>query len=228
MVVRGSAWLAASCTSLSGTPASEYGRDEGVAQGVGADRLGDACSPGDASDDPAGTKTVEALPASGGEDRSADPFADGEVDRPGGARGHGYGDGLATLADDGERPMAPFDAESFDVGADRFGDPEAVEGQQRDQGMLGGGAESGGDQLDADLVAVQADGVRLVVEAGSTDVDCRGVGEKTLLFGVSVEAADRAEPAGNRRPRPPPDLEFPAVGLDIGALRKLGGSGVPR
>jgi hypothetical protein len=94
--------------------------------------------------------------------------------------------------------------------------------------MLGGGAESGGDQLDADLVAVQADGVRLVVEAGSTDVDCRGVGEKTLLFGVSVEAADRAEPAGNRRPRPPPDLEFPAVGLDIGALRKLGGSGVPR
>ena len=35
--------------------------------------------------------------------------------------------------------MSSFDAEGFDVGADRFGDPQPVEGQQGDQGMLGGG-----------------------------------------------------------------------------------------
>lgn len=39
--------------------------------------------------------------------------------------------------------------------------------------VLGGGAESGGHQQGADLVGVQADGVRLVVEVGSTNMDHR-------------------------------------------------------
>jgi len=55
--VRWSAWLAASCTSRSGTPSSraaENRGDEGVAQSVRPDPLEDACSAGDATHDPTG------------------------------------------------------------------------------------------------------------------------------------------------------------------------------
>jgi hypothetical protein len=45
------------------------------------------------------------------------------------------------------------------VRARGLGDPQAVDGQQRDQGMLGGRPEPGRDQQRADLVAVQAGGV---------------------------------------------------------------------
>jgi hypothetical protein len=37
--------------------------------------------------------------------------------------------------------------------------PEPVEGEQGDHGVLGGGAEPGGDQEGADLVTVQGGGV---------------------------------------------------------------------
>ncbi len=42
--------------------------------------------------------------------------------------------------------MPSLDAERLDVGPDRFGYPQPVERQQRDQGVLGGGAEPGGDE----------------------------------------------------------------------------------
>ena len=41
-------------------------------------------------------------------------------------------------------------------------------------------------QLGADLVAVQADRVGLVVQAGPANMDCRGVVEEVLFHGVSV------------------------------------------
>ena len=48
--------------------------------------------------------------------------------------------------------------------AESFGDAQAVDGQQRDQRVLGRGAESGRDQQRPDLVAVQPDCVRLVIQ----------------------------------------------------------------
>ena len=58
--------------------------------------------------------------------------------------------------------------------------------------MLGGRAEPGGDQQCADLVAVQAGGVRLVVQAGPADMHCRGMIQQFLLDGVPVEPRYRA------------------------------------
>jgi hypothetical protein len=40
----------------------------------------------------------------------------------------------------------PLHAEGLDVGADRLGDPQAVQREERDEGVLGRGAEAGGDQ----------------------------------------------------------------------------------
>ena len=54
-----------------------------------------------------------------------------EVDRPGGARGERDGDDLAALAQHGQGAVPAFETELVDVGAERFGDPQPVDRQQR-------------------------------------------------------------------------------------------------
>jgi hypothetical protein len=46
--------------------------------------------------------------------------------------------------------------------------------------VLGGGAEPGSDQR-ADLVTIQAGGVRLVIQTRAADVDCQGVIQQFFL-----------------------------------------------
>jgi len=58
----------------------------------------------------------------------------------------------------------------IDIRSGCLGDPQAVEGQQGDQGVLGGLAESGGDQERADLVAVQGGGLRLYHAASGAHI----------------------------------------------------------
>jgi len=48
-------------------------------------------------------------------------------------------------------------------------------------------------------------------------MDRRGRGDEGFLFGVTVEAGDRAQPAGDRRCRPALRLELTAEGLDVTA-----------
>ena len=88
---------------------------------------------GDAAHDPAGGVTVEPAAVGAEEDRSFAAFADGEVDGPGGAGRERDGDDLAALAQDGQGAVAALEAEAFDVGAGRFGDPQPVEGEQADR-----------------------------------------------------------------------------------------------
>ncbi len=155
---------------------------------MGADRLGDPGPPGDPSDDPSRAVTVEATTVRCGEDRSGAAFADREVHGPGRARRQRDGDGLASLAQHRPGPMPPLDAEGLDVRPDGFGHPQPVEGQQRDQGVLAGRTEDLGDEQGADLVAVQADGLDLVVDPGTAGMDSRGVRDRAFLFCVAVEA----------------------------------------
>ena len=83
--------------------------------------------------------------------------------------------------------------------------------------MLGGGAEPGGDQELADLVAVQAGGMGLVVQPRHADVHGRGMVEQFLLDRVLVEPGGRAQPASNRGPGPPGGFEVGAEALDVRA-----------
>jgi hypothetical protein len=55
------------------------------------------------------------------------------------------------------------------------------------QRMLGWRAEPGSDQQRAELVAVQSDGVGLVVDSWPSDVRGRGVLQEFLFDGVPVE-----------------------------------------
>jgi hypothetical protein len=69
------------------------------------DGLADPGAAGGLADDPPGAVPVQALPVRGQEHRPAGPFPDGQVDRPGGPRGHRDGHNLAALAGDGQRPV---------------------------------------------------------------------------------------------------------------------------
>jgi hypothetical protein len=124
---------------------------------------------------------------------------------------------LPPFADDGEGAVAALESQVLDVGADGLGDPQPVERQHTDQGVIAAAGQSGGDQHGADLVAVQAGGVGLVVKARSPHVRRRGHGDQALLFGVPVEARHRAQPTSDRGPGPPEGLEVTGEPLDVGA-----------
>ena len=151
----------------------ERGGDERVPQGVGSDPLGDPGPASDAAHDPARGVPIESVAVGAAEDRSFAAFTDGEIDRPRGAGRERDGHDLAALAQDRQGAVAAFEAELFDVGAGRFGDAQPVECQQADERVVAGAGEPGRDQQGADLVAVQARGVRLVVEARTPHVHRR-------------------------------------------------------
>jgi hypothetical protein len=74
---------------------------------------------------------------------------------------------LPALAGDGQGPVAAFGAQGLDTGAGGFGDPQPVQGEQRDQSMLWRRPKTElGEMLVAELVAVQPGGVLLVVQPG--------------------------------------------------------------
>ena len=122
------------------------------------------------ADDPSGGVAVEACAVVAEEDRSLAAFADREVDGAGGSGCERDGDDLAALAQDREGAVPAFEAERFDVRADRFGDAQPVEREQAIRAWSWGLAEPGGDEHGADFVAVESGRVRLVVESRAADV----------------------------------------------------------
>jgi hypothetical protein len=141
---------------------------ERVTERVGSHALGDPGPSADAAHDPPGSVSVDPLAVGSDEDRAVAAFADRQIDgprRPGCER---YGHDLAAFAHDGERAVAALEPEVIDVCADGLGDPQPVESQQADQRVVPAAGQPRGDQHGADLVAVQASGVGLVVQAGST------------------------------------------------------------
>jgi len=133
---------------------------------------------------------------------------------PGGARHQRGGDDLAALTGDHQGPVPAFDAQSLDVGAGGLGDAQPVEGQQRDQRMLGGLTEPGGDQQRAELVAVQPGGVRVIVQARTADMSGWRVLEQVFLDGLPVEPGHGAQAAGDRGPGA-------AAGHQVGAKHSM-------
>jgi len=198
-------------------PGVEGGGDERMPERVRADALADPGVAGEATDDASGAAAVQPPPGRGEEDRPLGPLADGEVDRPGGARRERDSDDLAALAQHGEGAMPPFGAERFDVGAERLRDAQPVQREQRHQGVLGRGTEPGGNQDGAELVAVQGGGMRLVVHPGPADMRGGRVAEQPLLDRVPVEAGHGRKPPGDRAARPAAVLELAGVALDVGS-----------
>ena len=83
--------------------------------------------------------------------------------------------------------------------------------------MLTRRTEPGSDQQGAELVAVQADRVRLLIQAGTADMSGRGMVEQLFLNRVPVEPGDGAQPASDGGPGPAADLQVTGEALDVGA-----------
>ena len=98
------------------------------------------------------------------------PFPDGQVDRPGRARGQRKGDHLAPFAGDRQGPVPAFQAEVLDVRSGGFRDPQPIQREQGDQRVLGRRPEPGGDRQGAKLVPVERDGMGLVVHPRTADM----------------------------------------------------------
>jgi hypothetical protein len=216
IVVRGSAWRRLPEHRQRDAGVQGCG-DECLAEGARPYGLGDADPAGGAPDDPPSAVAVQPPAIRRQEDRSFAAFADGEVNRAGGAGCQRDGDDLAALARDHQGTVAALSAEGLDVRAGRLRYLQAVQGQQRDQRVLGCRAEPGSDEQGARLVAVQPGGVRLVIQAGPADMGGRGVIQQFFLDGIPVEPGDRAQPAGDRGPGPSPSLDVTREALDVGA-----------
>jgi hypothetical protein len=104
-----------------------------------------------------------------------------------------------------------FQAQLLDVRAGRLRYPQPVEGQQREESVLGGRSEPCGDQEGTKLVAVQGGGVRYSpAGVGGRAPQASGLG--VLLDGVLV-ARDGAQPPGDGCAGMAASLQFPGEGL---------------
>ena len=89
---------------------------------------------------------------------------------------------------------------------------------KRREGVVARRGEASFDQERAKLVAVEPDGVGLVVEARPPDVHRGGVVDETFRLGVAVEADDRGEATSDRGARLAGGLQHAGEGLDVGAV----------
>jgi len=81
--------------------------------------------------------------------------------------------------------------------------------------MLGQRAEPGGDQQRAELVAVQRDGMRVIIHPDGGH-ERRGVLEEVLFDGVLVEPGDGAQPPGDGGAGPAAGFQVAGEAFDVG------------
>jgi hypothetical protein len=83
--------------------------------------------------------------------------------------------------------------------------------------MLGRRTQPGGHQQRAELVTVQRDRMRLVIDSRTTDVGGRRVLEEFFFDGVFVEPGDRAHPPGDGRAGQAPGFQLSGEAFDVRA-----------
>jgi len=77
--------------------------------------------------------------------------------------------------------------------------------------------EPGGNKQRLGFVAVQPDGVRVIVQPGTADMGGRGVIEEVFLDGVPLEPGDGAQPPGDGGPGPAAGLQITGEALNVSA-----------
>jgi hypothetical protein len=87
---------------------------------------------------------------------------------------------------------------------------------RRDQRVHGRRSEPGRYQQCAELVAVQGDGVRLVVDPRPADMGGQGTIEQLFSDRVLVEPGDCAQPPGDGGACPASGFQVPGEALDVG------------
>jgi hypothetical protein len=92
-----------------------------------------------------------------------------------------------------------------------------VQREQRDQRVLERRAEASRDQQCAELVAVQGNGMGLVVDSRPPDMRGGRVVQELFLGGVLGEPGDGGQPAGNGGPGPAHHFQLSGEPFDVRA-----------
>jgi hypothetical protein len=167
--------------------------------------------------DPGGVVAVQPAAAVREQQRAVGTAAQGRIDRPDGPWRQGHQRALATLADHGQDPMGALHPEVADVSCARFRDPQTVQGEQAGKGVVAGAGGLGRGQEPDRLLAVQPKRLRVARHLGATNVGDGGVGERSFLDRMAVEAGQGGQPPGHGGATAPSLLELPGVGLDMDA-----------
>jgi hypothetical protein len=116
---------------------------------------------------------------------------------------------------DATRIMTALETKPFNVGTDLFRDPQPVQRQHGDQGVIAGPGETGGDKHRPDLVAIQPGGIRLIIQPRPANVHRWRVIQQAFFDGVVVQAGDRAQPPRDRCSCPAEVLEMTGERFDV-------------
>lgn len=100
--------------------------------------------------------TVDPLTRVVYEDRALEPFTDCEVEGPSDPRRQWHGDDLAAFAGHSQGAVTSLQSQRVDVGAERLGDAQPIQCQQRHQGVISWRGQPRGDEQRSELVAIQA------------------------------------------------------------------------
>jgi hypothetical protein len=161
------------------------GDNERVSERVRADGFGDPGPARDLADDPPCAMAVQPPPVGGEEDGAVAAFAGGQVDRRGGAGCGRGGDDLAALAGDRQGPVPALQAQVLDISAGGLRYPQPVQREQRDQRMLGRRAQPAATSRAPG--SLRNGGMRLIVQAGPSDMRGRGMIQEFFFDRVAVE-----------------------------------------
>jgi len=95
--------------------------------------------------------------------------------------------------------------------------PQPVQREQRDQPMFYRRPKTCGDQQSAELVAVQGDGMPLIIHPRPPDMGCWRVLEEFLFNGVLEEPGDGRQPPGHGGAGAPSGFQLAGEALDVAA-----------
>jgi hypothetical protein len=190
--------------------------DEAVPQRVGTDLPVDPRAFRQTSYDPGRLVSVHSMSGVGSEDRSFTAFSDSEIHGARRARRVRDNDSLASLAVHLQCVVTPSESGISDIGAEGFGDSQAIESQQTRQGVVTGPGQTGLDEEGAEFVSVQAAHRRLLPQPGSPHVGARVVGVEFLLDAVPVEPGHGRKSVSDCRSGGTAVFEPPGKHLDVG------------
>jgi hypothetical protein len=144
--------------------------------------------------------------------------AERRIDRVDGPRGQRDQRAVAALTNHREHPMATLDTKIDDIDRARFGYSQPVQGKQAGKGVVAGRSGLGRGQEPHRLFAVKAKRLRITRHRRATNVGDGGVGERSLLNRVAVEAAQGSQSPGHGGSTTAGLLQLADIGLDVASV----------
>jgi hypothetical protein len=114
--------------------------------------------------------------------------------------------------------MGALDTKVDDIGRARFGYSQPVQGEQAGEGVVAGRSGLGRGQEPDCLLAVKPKRLGITRHRGATNMSGGGVGERSLLDRIAIEAGQSRQPPSHGGATSAGLLQLAHVGLDVSAV----------